>query len=101
MNFIIIKGGIVVVFIFILRLIESTRSPIKIVIWFLRLIPSFAFGYGLIGIANRDLFAIIDEYYDPKHPLSIDLAGGDLMYLCFTAIIYFCLIFVVEKMQTM
>ena len=83
---------------FILRLLDSTRSTAKVFIWFLRLIPSFAFGYGLIGIANRELFAIVDEYYDAKEPLSIDLAGGDLLFLCLTAILYFCLIFVVEKM---
>ena len=73
----------------------------KVLIWFLRIIPSFAFGYGLIGIANKDLFAIVDGYYDPKDPLSIDLAGGDLLYLCLTGVIYFGLIFVVEKLQTM
>ena len=73
----------------------------KVVIWFLRIFPSFAFGFGLIGIANRELFAIIDEYYEAKDALSIDLAGGDLLFLCLTAIIYFILIFVIEKMSTM
>ena len=36
--------------------------------------------------------------HPPKEPLSIDLAGGDLLFLCLTAIIYFILIFVVEKL---
>ena len=63
---------------FILRMIPSTRNSIKPVIWILRLFPSFAYGYGLIGIANNELFAIIDGYFTPKSPFSIDLAGADM-----------------------
>ena len=86
---------------FILRMISSTKSIAKNVIWGLRIFPSFSFGYGLICIANSDLYAIIDGYYEPKSPYSTDLAGGDILFLFFTAIIYFLLILLVEKMQTL
>lgn len=83
---------------FVLRMISSTRETAKMIIWVLRIFPSFSFGYGLICIANRELYAIIDGYYNPKSPYSIDLAGGDILFLFLTAILYFILILIVEKM---
>jgi len=68
---------------FVLRMIPSTREHVKPIIWILRIIPSFAFGYGLICIANNELYAIIDGYFTPKSPFSIDLAGGDMSTLIF------------------
>ena len=56
----------------------------KVLIWFLRIIPSFAFGYGLIGIANKDLVLLMDIMILSTF---IDLAGGDLLY--FIGVIYF------------
>lgn len=64
-------------------MIPSTRSTAKPIIWILRIFPAFSYGYGLICIANRELYAIIDGYFEPKSPYSFDLAGGDMYFIVF------------------
>lgn len=59
-------GGIITFVFFILRIIPSTADAAKVLTWFLRFIPSFCFGGGLINIGSRKLFGTIegkDEEY--------------------------------------
>jgi ATP-binding cassette subfamily A (ABC1) protein 3 len=65
----------------------------------LRLIPSFAFGYGVLSIGNRELFNLVieDKGFVPSS-LSMDVAGADILFLGWTGFFYFFLIFVVEKL---
>lgn len=41
----------------------------------------------------------MEKYYIPKDPLSLDLAGGDALLLGLTSILYFVLVFVIEKLK--
>ncbi len=47
-----VTGGIVTIVIFILRIISSTRSFAKQIHFFLRIFPSFTFGYGVLNISK-------------------------------------------------
>jgi len=57
-----VTGSIVSLVIYILRLIPSTRSGAKIAHWFLRLIPSFSFAYGIVNACSRTTYKTIEGY---------------------------------------
>lgn len=54
-----ILGGIFPLIMFILRTIESTRDASKALVWIFRLVPSFAFGNGVIRLGNLNILATI------------------------------------------
>ena len=51
-----IFGAIISIIFFVLRLISSTRSGSKIAAWFIRMIPSFSFAFGVVNMANRSTY---------------------------------------------
>ena len=53
-------GAVGTLIVFILRLIKSTHDAGIIVGWVLRAIPSFSFGYGVLNIASKETYAIIE-----------------------------------------
>jgi len=62
----------------------------------LRFIPSFAFGYGIINIGNRALYATLANTKVLSGPFDMNIAGGDVMYLAFSGPLYFILLFLFE-----
>lgn len=85
----------------ILRIIStSTMGVAKGLQWPLRLIPTFSLTYGFQNLSNRDIYAITEKYYTPKSAWDIDIAGGDILGLGVSFILYFILIFVVEYQKT-
>lgn len=46
------KGAVLSLIIFVLRLVPSSRDGAKVAQFFLRLLPSFSFGYGILNIAK-------------------------------------------------
>ncbi|KAL4488927.1 hypothetical protein ABPG72_005714 [Tetrahymena utriculariae] len=89
-------GGIFPLIIFILRIIKSTRNAGIIVGWILRIIPSFSFGYGILNIGNRNLYAFFDGSKTPQSAFSMDISGGDLILTFFEGFFYFFLVFAIE-----
>src|SRR5690606_15494926 len=71
----------------------------KVIAWFLRLIPTFSLSFGLVNLSNNELYAITEKYYDIKSPWDLDIAGGDLLGLGLTTIIYLILLLVVDHVK--
>ena len=57
--------------------------------WVLRLIPSYAFGNGILSIGNRNLYArILNIGGGEADATDWDIAGGDLLFLGIFGIVY-------------
>lgn len=92
-----ITGLFLVVIAFALRLIESTRDLARNRLEYIfRLIPFFTFHFGVLNVANRKLFSLVYEYDKVKSPFSTDIALWDLIYLIFTGILFWIIIFLIE-----
>ncbi|EAR81921.2 ABC transporter family protein (macronuclear) [Tetrahymena thermophila SB210] len=90
-------GGIMPMVIFILRIIDSTESAAIAIGWIFRIIPSFSFGYGIMNIGNRNLYAFQNNYQQLDSPFSIDIAGADIIFMILEGFIYYLLVFLVEN----
>jgi len=90
-------GGIAVA---ILRIIPGTNLIAQILQWVFRPLPTFALTCGLLNLSNMDVYQLIENDPDTKSPWSWDLAGGDVLYLGGTSVLYFVLIFIVEASRT-
>lgn len=65
----------------------------------MRLIPSFSFGYGILNIGNRSLYAIKDGLSTPYGTFEPNIAGGDIIFLCIEGIAYTLLVFLYEYLS--
>jgi len=83
----------------ILRLITSTRDVAKIIQWIFRIIPTYSLTYGFLNLSNRDLYALTEGYITPKNSWEIDIAGGDILFLGMSSVIFLILLFVVEYLK--
>ncbi|KAL4489354.1 hypothetical protein ABPG72_019009 [Tetrahymena utriculariae] len=90
-------GGIMPMVIFILRIIESTETAGIALGWIFRIIPSFSFGYGIMNIGNRNLYAFQNNQKELDSPFSIDIAGADITFMLVEGVIYYLLVFLVEN----
>lgn len=91
-----IFGGIMPLLIFILKIIKSTRDAGNALQWIFRLIPSFAFGDGVVNLGNLALMATIEGKKTPYKAWGLDASGAGVLYLFLEGAIYFGLIFVLE-----
>ena len=85
----------------LLRAIDKTTKVAKIVAYVIRLVPSFAFGYGYNLLLNGKLIKYIDysiEYINKPESLSISLeyAGSDDLFLGCTFVVYIICIIIIE-----
>lgn len=94
-----IFGGIAPLTIFILRLIESTRNIGIALGWIFRFIPSFAFGYGVLNIGNRTLYAQKDGLKEPYGTFDMAISGGDVLFLAVGGVFYFLMVFLYEYLS--
>lgn len=92
-------GSIVVIAMWVLRVIPSTRSAGKLVCWILRIIPSFSFGMGIMNMANRALYQVVEGYAVQEGVFDFDISGGDILYLGVEGFVFFFLIFIVEYLS--
>jgi ATP-binding cassette subfamily A (ABC1) protein 3 len=65
----------------------------------LRLIPSFSFGYGVLNIGNRSLYAQKDKLDQPYSTFDMNIAGGDVLFLALEGVCYMLLIFLYENLS--
>ena len=84
-----------------LRAIDKSTHAAKIAAYIIRIIPSFAFGYGYNLLLNGKLILFIDysiEYLKkPKSIyISLEYAGSDALYLGCTFVIYIIGIIIIE-----
>jgi ATP-binding cassette subfamily A (ABC1) protein 3 len=91
-------GGIISLAFWVMRLIPKTRSVSKTIAWILRIVPSYAFGSGVINLSNRTLYSLVEGYKDKKNAFSLDISGGDILYLGLEGVIFFLLTLLVEKL---
>ena len=92
-------GSIVSIVIYILRLIDSTRSAAKGIACVLRLIPSFSFAYGILGASSKSSFKIWEGWSYVKSTWDFDVSGLDILYLSLTGVFYTLLVFLVEYFE--
>jgi len=65
----------------------------------LRLIPSFSFGYGVLNIGNRSLYATKDGKKLAYGAFDMNIAGGDVLMLSLEGVVYMLLIFLYEHLS--
>jgi ATP-binding cassette subfamily A (ABC1) protein 3 len=87
--------------IIMLRAINKTTNAAKIAAYFIRIIPSFAFGYGYNLLLNGKLILFIDYSIGyltkPKSIyISLEYAGSDALYLGITFVVYIIGIIIIE-----
>lgn len=92
-------GGIIPIVFFVLRLIPSTRDVAKVLVWFIRIIPSFSFGIGVLNLGSRKLFARIEGLDEDYEPFDFSITGGDILILSVTGTVYFIAVFGFEKLN--
>lgn len=92
-------GGIVTLLFFILRIIPSTADVAKVLVWFLRIFPSFCFGSGVINLGARKLFATIEGKDEDYEVFDVDITLADIICLAVTGLIYIILVFVIEVLN--
>ena len=84
-----------------LRSLNQTTEAAKIAAYILRIIPSFAFGYGYDLLLNGKLIMFIDysiEYITKPNNIKISLeyAGSDALYLACTFVVYLIIMIIIE-----
>ena len=84
-----------------LRSLEQSTEAAKLAAYILRIIPSFAFGYGYNLLLNGKLIMFMDysiEYINKPNSLKISLeyAGADALYLAGTFIFYLIIMVFIE-----
>ena len=100
MNF--LMGGIAPLIFFILRLLDDkTKRISQGITMILRLLPSFSFGYGILNVAERALYASIAGEKTKRQAFDTEIAGYDIGYLITLSVVYFLLVFIVEKIMVM
>lgn len=67
----------------------------------LRFFPSFSFGYGILNLGNRSLYATIVGSKQKAGAYEMDIAGGDIVFMAWTGVFYLILVFVVEALSSM
>ena len=50
---------------------------------------------------SRELYSIIERYFKAKDAFDSDIALWDIIYMAIETIVFFILIFVIEKLKTM
>ena len=85
----------------LLRAIDKTTKAAKIVAFIIRIIPSFAFGYGYDLLLNGKLILYIDysiEYLNKPKSIYFELeyAGSDALFLGCTFIVYIICMIIIE-----
>ena len=65
----------------------------------MRIIPSFSFGYGVVNIGNRSLYATNDDKTHPYETFDMNIAGGDVLMLSLEGVVYMLLIFLYEHLS--
>lgn len=94
-------GGIAPLVFFILRIIPSTVDVANVLVWFLRVFPSFSFGLGVINLGARKLFATIEGKSKPYEVFDEKICLSDILCLAFTGLFYIILVFIIEKVNEM
>jgi len=82
---------------------ESSRSVGEVLVWIVRIVPSFALGFGILNISNRILWTRVydrdmSERNEKFSTFKIHYvgAGTDMLYLFITCIAFTLLVFLVE-----
>jgi ATP-binding cassette, subfamily A (ABC1), member 3 len=60
------------------------------------LIPSFAFGYGVLNVGSRNLYSQMKNKTSLDGAFDMDIAGGDILYLSCFGLLFILMIFVCE-----
>jgi len=84
--------------VFLLRAL-GYPNPAKVLMWLFRFEPNFCFGMGILNIGSREIFATFDGLKDPYEAFDVDSAGGDILMLAITAVLYLLLIYAMELNQ--
>jgi len=92
-------GGIGPLVTFVLKIIPSTREIAFDITWALRIIPSYAFGNGILTIGNINLYARILRLGTSTDPFDLDNAGGDLLFMGLFGMIYLLLTLIYEVVK--
>ncbi len=88
-------GTILSIVMLVLQFFDETREPSANAAYFLRLVPTFTFGYSLIANTNIETSALF-RGTPPKGALAWENNGVDIFYLGFTTVMYMGLVFVIE-----
>jgi hypothetical protein len=85
----------------ILKIHESTRDIFTVIMWILRIFPSFSLGMGLMNIASRETFlAFFDDVTELQGAFDIAIAGGDILMMVIMTCIYSALILLFERLKS-
>ena len=92
-------GSLISTIWWVLRLISPTRNVSKILAWIVRVIPSFAFSFGVINMSNITLYASVEGYRKVKNVYDFDISGGDILLLGIEGFVYLVLVFILEALE--
>jgi ATP-binding cassette subfamily A (ABC1) protein 3 len=90
-------GFILPIVVYILFFFPSTVDIGRGLTWWLRLLPPFALGNGLLNCGSRTFLGFLLGKEEQLQPWDMDVAGADVLYLAFTTILYFGLTLLFER----
>ena len=92
---------------FVLDALEDTTEINQKLKWMYRMFPAFCLGDGLAQLSFCDegrecpVFSLADGFaVEVSHPLALDVAGLNLIFLAFHAVLYLALAMVTEFVLT-
>ena len=94
-----VTGSIFPIFMYVLYIFDSTRDFSKGFRWVLRILPNYCIGNGLIYIGSSEILATF-EGVEPYDALSLDSAGGDILMLLITSILFPILLILAETFES-
>lgn len=95
-----VAGGILTIIILVLRWIDENSNKIgRGLAWPLRIIPSFAFGEGLVNMGSVTLLSIFENDGKDLDSFYLEVALAPIIFLVVFGCVYVALMFVMEWLQ--
>ncbi|OMJ94066.1 hypothetical protein SteCoe_2836 [Stentor coeruleus] len=86
--------------VFVMYIFDNSRDAGKILSWILRVFPNFCFGWGVLRIGSKVSFASLEGKITPIDSFDIESAGGCMLLLGITTVVYFILVIIMELFET-
>ena len=96
-----VLGALASTVVIMLRSLDETSNGVKPAAWILRIIPTFAFGFGYNQLLCGKLILFIDHglayrTMEADKFLELIYAGGDMLYLGVTSVVYMLILSIIE-----
>jgi ATP-binding cassette subfamily A (ABC1) protein 3 len=96
-----VAGWIIPILTLVLRMLGTGSSAVgRALGWPFRLVPSFAFGEGLLNIASIQLLTAMENDGVKYKPMDLEISLACILYLVVMGCVFFFLVFAIEYIHS-